>query len=233
LPQPPSSPSSDATPAEPGDGSVRLRILAEACASSRGGDRAAFEELNRRLAPGIRGFFLKRLRSGRGRDAVDDLCQRVWTGLWEAFDQGRYDPERASISTFVFAIASKTWMRFLRESRRGGQGSSDNPSETYDDVDALPGDESVAGAVDSAELLEAVRRCLRDRGTPGSLTDEEQAILVAAAAGASDRNLAERLGLAASTVNAKKQSGWEKLRRSLARLGHRAESPERGQSGEE
>jgi DNA-directed RNA polymerase specialized sigma24 family protein len=80
--------------------------------------------------------------------------------------------------------------------------------------------------VASAELLEAVRRCLRERDAPGCLTDEEHAIVVAAAAGASDRTLAERFGLAASTINAKKQSGWEKLRRYLARLGHRVESAE-------
>jgi RNA polymerase sigma factor (sigma-70 family) len=205
--------------------------LAESCAASRGTDRAAFEELHRRLGPGIRGFFLKRLRSGRREDSIEDLCQRVWTGLFEAFSQGRYEPDRASISTFVFAIATKTWMRFLRESRRGGRGLSDNPA--FDDVEALPGDETVGGMADSAELLEAVRRCLRDRESVGSLTDEEHAILVAAAAGASDRTLAERLGLAASTVNAKKQTGWEKMRRYLARLGHRVESSERDTDPEE
>lgn len=59
------------------------------------------------------------------------------------------------------------------------------------------------------------------------MTDEEQAIIVAAAGGASDRTLAERFGLAASTINAKKQSGWEKLRRQLRRLGHKPDLSER------
>lgn len=222
-PPPPATPNSPPGPSGD-DPAARLRALALACAASRGTDQAAFDELNRRLGPGIRGFFLKRLRSGRGRDAADDLCQRVWSGLFEAFHQGRYDPERASISTFVYAIAAKTWMRYLRERGR----SERNPSlGDHEDVDTLPGGDAVGSETASAELLDAVRHCLRERGSLGALTDQEHDIIVAAAAGASDRTLAERLGLAASTVNAKKRSGWDKLRRALARLGHRPDSPER------
>jgi DNA-directed RNA polymerase specialized sigma24 family protein len=161
----------------------------------------------------------------------------VWLGLYEAFAQGRYDPTRSSITTFVYAIAAKTWLRYLRQATRperagaggGAGGGSDNRDGSGgDDVEALPEGDEPGSEVGSAELLEAVRRCLRERGTAGALTDEEQAIIVAAAAGASDRTLADRMGLAASTVNAKKQSGWEKVRRYLARLGHREESAERG-----
>jgi RNA polymerase sigma factor (sigma-70 family) len=212
--------------------------LAEACASSRGGDRAAFDQLHARLGPGIRAFFAKRTRNGRGRDVVDDLCQRVWLGLFEAFAQGRYDPARSSIATFVYAIAAKTWLRYLRQAGRAEQGAgmsgrADNRVAIEDDVEVLPAGDEPDAEVGAAELLEAIRRCLRERGTPGALTDEEQAIIVAAASGASDRTLAERLGLAASTVNAKKQAGWEKLRRYLARLGHRTDSGERDQVSRE
>lgn len=210
------------------DPAAHLRTLAEACAASRGEDRAAFDQLHQRLGPAIRSFFAKRMRPGRTAESVDDLCQRVWMGLFEAFSQGRYDPSRASITTFVYAIAAKTWLRHLRKNTQKGDVFTASTGEAgVDQLEAAGLSDEPDSEVASAELLEAVRRCLRERDAPGCLTDEEHAIVVAAAAGASDRTLAERFGLAASTINAKKQSGWEKLRRYLARLGHRVESAER------
>lgn len=215
-------------PPPPTDPAAHLRALAEACSASRGEDRAAFTELHDRLGPAIRAFFARRVRPGRAAESVDDLCQRVWIGLYEAFAHGRYDPARSSITTFTYAIAAKTWLRHLRKTTQLGAASIESGGDAGMDYLQSAGfsDEPDSEAAD-AELLEAVRRCLRERGAPGSLTDEEHAIVVAAAGGASDRTLAERFGLAASTINAKKQSAWEKLRRSLARLGHRVESTER------
>ncbi len=221
-------------PSSPNDPAAHLRALAEACTASRGEDRATFAELNERLGPAIRAFFVRRVRPGRAAESVDDLCQRVWIGLFEAFARGRYDPTRSSVTTFVYAIAAKTWLRHLRKATQSGAPTTElagDPGMDY--IEAAGFSDGPDSEAADAELLEAVRRCLRERDAPGCLTDEEHAIVVAAAAGASDRTLAERFGLAASTINAKKQSGWEKLRRSLARLGHRADSAERGHGGDE
>lgn len=230
----PSEPQAEPPGAGPGLKSGDLAELGRVCAATRGEDRPAFEELHARLSPGIRGFFAKRTRGRTSGDAADELTQRVMIGLFEALKRGRFDPERASISTFAYAIAAKTWLRHLRERRSRGGVVSDNEWAMADEaVSALGGRGDALEDAAGAELLEATRRALRERGGPGNLTDEEYAIVTAAAAGASDRALAERLGLAASTVNVKKQSGWEKLRRALARVGHRAEIAERERDEDE
>lgn len=217
-------------PAAGGD----LAELGRRCAATRGGDRAAFEQLHARLAPGIRGFFTRRSRGGCESDLADELTQRVMVALFESLAEGRYDPERSAVSTFTYAIASNIWLRHLRETRARGGAVSDNDlgraEEDARSVGLMGGPSDHAA---SAELLEAVRRCLRERGGPGNLTEDEHTIVLAAAAGASDRTLAARLGLAASTINAKKQSGWEKLRRALSRMGFRGELAERGEEERE
>lgn len=196
-----------------------LRTLAHACAK---GDRFAFERLHDRFSRGILAFFAK-----RGASAADapDLAQKVWTGVWAACEAGRFDPERASISTFIYAVASKCWLQYLRA---GGVCSSDNSGgdeaiESIVDADLEP----MAGLAAAAERLEALRGYLRQRGRDESLTDQEHQILILAASGGSDREVAEKLSLAPSTVNAKKQAGMGKVRRFLARLGYRSEVGER------
>lgn len=210
-----------------------LAELGRACAASRGGDHAAFQALHTRLAPGIRAFFSRRVPGGAafgGSELADELTQRVMIALFESLAQGRYDPERAAISTFTYAIATNIWLRHLRQLRsRGGAVSENQLNQAELDAQSLAADDSPTSTAAGAELLEAVRRCLRERGQPGNLTDDEHAIVLAAAGGASDRALAERMGLAASTVNAKKQSGWDKLRRALSRMGFREDWSERDQ----
>ncbi len=217
-----------------------INLLARRCVETCGRDRDAFEALHDRLTPGLRAFFARRVPGGAANVAIDDLMQRVWTGLWEAFAAGRYDPARSAVSTFVYAIATKTWLRHLRSERgrkrQSDRGGSDQGIEALaEQAEALTLSDDPFSEAAAAELLEAVRTCLRtgggEGGAGGGLSEQERAIVVAAAAGASDRALAQRMGLAASSVNAKKQSGLEKIRRYLARLGHRTESGERGGPG--
>jgi FixJ family two-component response regulator len=80
-----------------------------------------------------------------------------------------------------------------------------------------------------AELLDAVRQCLSAAGTANSLTDIERHIVQQVVQGATDRSLAAALGLAPSTVNARKQSAYAKLRRCLAAKGHRQMTRERNE----
>lgn len=220
------SPVTATTPAvSPGD----LADLGRRCAASRGGDRTAFDQLHARLTPGIRAFFARRCAGGRSSELAEELTQRVMIALYEAIAQGRYDPDRSAVSTFAYAIASNIWLRHLRQARaRGGTVTDNELNLAEQDAESLGLGRGPVDEAASAELLDAVRRCLKERGGPGNLTEDEHAIVLAAAGGASDRALAERLGLAASTINAKKQSGWDKLRRALSRMGFRVEVAERG-----
>ncbi|MEI7658878.1 MAG: RNA polymerase sigma factor [Phycisphaerae bacterium] len=199
--------------------------LADLAALAAKGDRAAFESIHRRLSPGIHRLFLERA-SGRG-ELADDLSQRTWLASWESLQKGRYDPARSAITTFIYAVAYKMWLQWLRTASR--------PEKLVPDVfeSVSPDASSPDFEATAAELLTAVRRCLHDEGEASVLTDEERGIMRATASGASDREIAKDLKVAASTLNARKQAAFDKIRRFLAGLGHRGESTERGSTRRE
>lgn len=193
--------------------------LADLALLASKGDRAAFESIHRRLSPGIHRLFLERA-SGR-MDLADDLSQRTWLASWDSLQKGRYDPARSAITTFIYAVAYKMWLQWLRTASRPEKAVAEvfegqTPDASSPDFEAA-----------ASELLTAVRRCLRDEGDGSVLTDEERGIMRATASGASDREIAKDLKVAASTLNARKQAAFEKIRRCLAGLGHRGESTER------
>jgi len=190
------------------------RSLAELASASAAGDREAFGALHRRLSGGLRKLFMDR-SSGRA-DVSDDLIQRTWTGVWQALSAGRYDPSRSAISTFVYAVAHKMWLQHLRA--RG-------PIREMPPVEAVSTAEEPQADTDLAEVLEAIRACLR--GQAGDLSEEDRAILRLSGMGASDRDLAARLGVSPSTANARKRAAFDRIRRHLAGLGHRPEIAER------
>jgi RNA polymerase sigma-70 factor (ECF subfamily) len=166
----------------------------------------------------VRKLFLDR-SAGRA-DLTEELCQRTWVGVWQSLSTGKYDPARAAISTFVYAVASKVWLQHLRGTRR--------VSAPADAIDASfgPGSDP-AEALHAAELVQAVRACLAAPAAYGGLTEDERWLVQAAASGVSDRDVARRLSISPSTANARKRAALEKVRRFLAQRGYRPESIER------
>lgn len=201
--------------ATPPDPTTPSRDLADAALRIAKGDRAAFELVHRRLDPGLR-----RLLSKRTPDStlIDDLLQRTWAGVWEACAAGRYDPTRSAISTFVYAVASNTWLRHLRGVKKTDPAAPDELSKLSDP--------ETADAASLAETLDLVRQALDGRFA--DLTEQERWILRMSSDGAGDRTIASRLGISPSTANQAKQSAFGKLRRILARVGVRPEAAERG-----
>jgi RNA polymerase sigma-70 factor (ECF subfamily) len=185
----------------------------ELAARIAAGDRTAFERLHARLHPGLLRLFMR--RSGGRSELADELAQQTWGHVWQTILQSRYDPARAAISTFVYAIANNVWLQHFRASRRTTVELPDHPAG--------------AGHADAmllhAELLGALRDCLHSDG-PGALTDDERLIVLEQARGGTERELAAVLKLAASTVHARKLSGLEKLRRCLEAKGFSAETVE-------
>jgi RNA polymerase sigma-70 factor (ECF subfamily) len=182
------------------------------------GDRAAFDRLHVRFSGGLRKLFLSRV-SGRA-DLADDLAQRTWLACWRSLSAGRYDPQRAAFSTFLYAVGTNIWREHLRARARTPE-RSDSRTAADDELSIPHEDEQ-----DLAELLDALRACLRGEGAD-ALDEEDRWILRSVAAGASDRVMAQRLGVAPSTMNARKRSALEHLRRWLASRGYRPEPPER------
>lgn len=182
------------------------------------GDRAAFDAIHTRLAGAVRRHLLSRL--GPRADLADDLAQRTWMGVWNALSRGLYNPDRAAITTFVYAVATKVWLQHLRSSSRARVLI---PGQVPDEAGAWEAEPLESPGL--AERIHAVRECLRPH--PAGLTPEEVWLLRAAAEGATDRDLAERLGVAASTAHARRRAALDKLRRLLARRGIRGDSTER------
>lgn len=194
--------------------------LAEAGARAARGDREAFEIIHHRLNPGLRRLMAKRTSD---QTLIDELVQRTWSGVWEAFSEGRYDPARAAVSTFVYAVASHVWLRHLRTLKK--------PDSTSPEEISAGRAEGPHDAASLSEALEVVRKALD--GRLSDLSEQERWVVRLAAEGATDRTIAERLRISPSTANQCKQSALSKLRRVLARLGFRPEPSERGVSGGE
>lgn len=192
------------------------------------GDRAAFDQLHARLSAGLVRHFAK--RAGWDDELAGELAQRTWTIAWQALSNGRYDPGRAAFSTFLYAIGSKVWLQHGR-SRRAGTLSIDHGASKA--LDAADEGDDPADVLEECELLDAVREALRRDDGEDALTEQEKHIVRRASQGATDRALAAELGLAASTVNVRKQGAYGKIRRMLSRQGFSDEAGERGEASRE
>lgn len=156
-------------------------------------------------------------RTGGRDDVVEDLSQKTWAAVWKALQEGKYDPGRAAITTFVYAVGHNAWLTHLRQVTRQHDGESELQAEAA--VNSEPPKERGASAlVAEAELIEAVRLCIRDPGV-GGLSPLERTIVHAIALGEGDRQLARRLGMSGSTINKHKHNAYGKIRRYLATRG--------------
>lgn len=203
----------------------------EAAATGGGGGSAApgdgssddarrlVESWYARMGRRVRGWFGERLP---GREAsADDLAQRTWAAIMGVVRAGRYDPSRAAMSTFVYAVMHNIWRQHSAR-----LGATEMRLSDSADVETLPGEPGDAVAL--AELLERVRGALRgdavggasrSNAPGGGLTPDEAALLRLVGEGFSDRDLAARLGVSASTANARKRAALAALRRVLGAEG--------------
>lgn len=200
-------------PHPPGDPSQPTPALAELAARAGRGDRDAFDQLHRRLDGALRRHWR---RKGVSEAVADDLSQRTWMGVWRACSNGAYDPSRAAITTFVFAVATKQWLQHLR---KGGR-----PDASEESLQSIEGPNG-SGA-EAAEALDAIRAIMEGR-RPAGLSEQDRWLLRSTADGMTDRELAARLRTAPSTAHSLRKGAIEKLRRALGNLGFRGESTER------
>lgn len=195
------------------DGS--LSSLSDLTAAAAGGDERAFEHLHRRVGTGLRRLLRK--RSGGREDVVEDLSQRTWASVWRALRDGKYDPTRAAVTTFVYAVGHNAWLTHLRGVAREQARLEDVRDGQSGDAGPLR-ERGATALLAEAELIDAVRACLKD-GSGAGLTDLERTIVHAIALGEGDRALARRLGMSGSTINKHKHAAYGKVRAHLARMG--------------
>ncbi len=181
------------------------------------GDQAAYRELDERLRPALTRMYVARV--GANRELSEDLAQRAMVGVWEALNSGRFDPTRASIATYGYAVAHRVWLVHARKISR---------MRSMGDQDANEEDTSGAGErdPDMSALLEAIRDCIAGRTSAvDQLNEEDRWLLVAIGRGVTDRELAKRLGIAPSSAHGRKRSALAALSRALVGMGFSGQPP--------
>lgn len=200
----------------------RDESLQHLTARAASGDADAFAALHHRLGGGLFRLFME--RTGGKAELADDFGQKTWVAVWQALRAGKYDPARAAISTFVYAVGYRVWLQHMRSAGRASAHLGAHAAG----MSALALSPDPAAETRLSEALEAVRGCLKDGTHDSGLTDEERWILRSSSSGVTDRELAQRLGVAASTANVRKKCAFDKLRRYLESKGHRADFAGRG-----
>ena len=154
-------------------------------------DREAFAELFRHFAPRVKSYAL---RLGASGHAAEELAQETMLSVWRK--AARFDPARASASTWIFTIARNLRIDALRRER-----PQPAPAE---DVDPAPLADLV---VSGAEHDVRVRRALR------SLPPEQlEVIELSFFSDAPHAAIAERLGLPLGTVKSRLRLAMNRLR---------------------
>ncbi|MEN0060831.1 MAG: sigma-70 family RNA polymerase sigma factor [Myxococcota bacterium] len=162
-------------------------------------DREAFAELFDRFAPRITGFFR---HGGLDGPIRDELVQEVMLRVWHRADQ--FDAQRASVESWIFAIARNARIDHLR---RPGTRARVEP------LDPAFVDERSPQAEDEVARLRQARHV---RDALDSLPHEQSEILYAAYYQHKTLNtIASEAGLALGTVKSRVRLAMKKLRQTL------------------
>jgi RNA polymerase sigma factor (sigma-70 family) len=160
-------------------------------------DRAAFAALFRHFAPRVKGFLMK---SGAGATLAEECAQDVMATLWQKAHL--FDPTRASVATWVFAIARNRRIDALRRSRR-----------------AEPEDLDWGGGIepDQAEVLEAQQETARLGKALAALPGPQRVLIERAFYGElSHSEIAAETGLPLGTIKSRIRLALDKLRHQMS-----------------
>ena len=175
-----------------------MRAVAEAA------DRPAFAALFRHFAPRIKGFLA---RGGLSDALADELAQETMVTLWRR--AATFDPERAQVSTWLYAIARNLRIDHRRRSARA-------PIEPPDDWD--PEQQPADAHLTPEELIQAAQR---ERGVQHALAElpPEQAHVLRLSFfdDQPHARIAEHLGVPLGTVKSRIRLAVTQLRRILER----------------
>lgn len=161
-----------------------------------GRDRVAFAALFRHFAPRVKSYLMK---SGASASRAEECAQDVMATLWQKASQ--FDPERASVSTWVFTIARNRMIDMVRRDRRP------EPEPAPWDRDAEPDQAEVYAAAEESRMLTAAladlpekQRSLIQRAFYGDLSHSE---------------IASETGLPLGTIKSRIRLALDRLRAKL------------------
>lgn len=159
-------------------------------------DRAAFAVLFRHFAPRVKAFLMK---SGAGATVAEECAQDVMATLWQKAYQ--FDPNRASVSTWVYTIARNRRIDMLRKSLRAEP----------EDLTWGPGAEP-----DQAEIYEAQQETKRLGHALAVLPDKQRALIERAFYGElSHSEIAAETGLPLGTIKSRIRLALNRLRQEM------------------
>ncbi|MDP1662298.1 MAG: sigma-70 family RNA polymerase sigma factor [Phycisphaerales bacterium] len=141
--------------------------------------------------------------------AGEDLSQRTWLAVWEAVRDGRYDPQRAAMTTYVYAVSQNVFRNWARSR---ATSASHAPAIA---AERATGAAPRVDPIEEAEVIDELRRALRD-GAPGLTAGQLQALQLLSL-GLTDRELARALAVAPSTAHARKREALDALRDHIER----------------
>jgi RNA polymerase sigma-70 factor (ECF subfamily) len=170
-----------------------LEADVEAVAQVR--DREAFHRLFDHYAPRVRSY-LRRL--GASDDVAEDLMQEVMLTIWHR--AGQFDPGKAALSTWIFAIARNKRIDAIRRERR----PDFDPEDPLIEPDTAPRGDRLA---EMAQLSRAVMEAVR------TLPKEQSSLLrIFYFEDKTQSTIAEELGLPLGTVKSRLRLALGKLR---------------------
>jgi RNA polymerase sigma-70 factor (ECF subfamily) len=159
------------------------------------GDHAAFATLYDELAAAVFGTVKRVLRDPA---MSEEVAQEVFVELWRT--AGRFDPERASVSTWAITIARRRAVDRVRHEQSQRDRIERSATQRPQEVDAI--DDTVVASIDA----ERVTRAIAD------LPDDQRVVIeMAFIDGDSHGDIAARLDLPLGTVKGRVRLGLKKL----------------------
>lgn len=159
-------------------------------------DKTAFAALFHHFAPRIKAFLMK---SGASETLAEECAQDVMATLWHK--SGQFNPDRASVATWVFTIARNRRIDALRKSRRAEPEDLNwGPDHEPDQADIYETQQEAARLNAAMNLLPEKQRVLVEKAFLGELTHSE---------------IAAETGLPIGTIKSRIRLALEKLRQHL------------------
>jgi len=160
-------------------------------------DEAAFAELFGHFAPRVKAFLMK---SGANASLAEECAQDVMATVWQK--ARLFDPERASVATWVFTIARNRRIDALRKQRRPEpEDLSWGPEPEPDQADALVLQQESERLTEALRHLPEKQRELIERAYFGDLSHSE---------------IAAETGLPLGTIKSRIRLALERLRHAMS-----------------
>lgn len=165
---------------------------------AQGDDRDAFAQLFGRYAVRVKAYLM---RGGAAADVADETAQEVMVSVWRR--AALYDPAKAGVSTWIFAIARNRRIDILRREIR----ATPDPDDPLFQPDAVDDPEAAAAAADRDAQVRDAMRDLPD--------DQRDVVRMAFFVGMTQAEMAEALDVPLGTIKSRMRLALGRLRAAL------------------